>query len=142
MIDINRMIGRLVQLVQDTHLPLGKGCRREYRIAEMVLRHHLRTGEGKEDAPFLYLLESLLVQPGIALQGVMQGTTVLGERRRVEDDEVVIGTCLLQILEGILTICLMTGIAREVQPTFSRVSAIAFAELSTECTSSAPPRMA
>ena len=62
MIDVDGVIGRLMQLMQDAHLTLGKGCCRKYRITEMVFRDHLRAREREEDATLLYLLESLLIQ--------------------------------------------------------------------------------
>ena len=89
MIDVDGMVGRLVQLVQDAHLALGQGCCREDGITEMVLGDHLRAGECKEDAATLNLLEGLLVESGIALQGIVQGTAVLGKGWRVEDDEII-----------------------------------------------------
>ena len=85
------MIGRLVQLMQDANLPLGECRCRKYRIAEMILRDYLRTRERKEDATLLNLLESFLIQAGVALQCIMQGTTMLGEGRRIENDEIVRG---------------------------------------------------
>jgi hypothetical protein len=72
MIDIDGMIGRLMQLMQDAHLTLGKSCCREYSITEMVLRDHLRTREREENAALLNLLESFLIQTGIALQRMME----------------------------------------------------------------------
>ena len=89
MIDVDGVIGRLMQLMQDTHLTLCKGCCRKYRIAEMVLRDHLRTREREENATLLNLLESLLIQAGVALQRIMQGTTMLGEGRWIENNEVI-----------------------------------------------------
>ena len=68
MIDIDGMIGRLMQLMQDAHFTLGKGCCRKYRITEMVFRDHLRTGEREENAALLNLFESLLIQACVAFQ--------------------------------------------------------------------------
>ena len=41
MVDINRMVGGLMQLMEDAHLTASLSRRREDRIAEMVLRDHL-----------------------------------------------------------------------------------------------------
>ena len=41
MIDVDGMVGRLVELVKDAHLPLALGSSREDRVAEIVLCHHL-----------------------------------------------------------------------------------------------------
>ena len=89
MIDIDRMIGRLMQLVQDTNLTLSQSSSGEYRIAEMVLGDHLRTRECKEDTTLLDFLEGFLVQTGVALQRIMQRSTMFSKGRRVENDEIV-----------------------------------------------------
>ena len=89
MIDIDGMIGWLMQLVQDAHLTFGESSSREYGIAEMVFRHHLRTGEGKEDAAAFYFLECLLVQSRVAFQCVMQRPAVLGKGWRVKNNQII-----------------------------------------------------
>ena len=113
-IDIDRMVGRLMQLVQDAHLSASLGCCRKDGIAEIVLRHHLRAAECKQDATLLDALQSLHVQAGISLQGIMQGCTVLGKGWWVQDDEVILLVVVIEILECILADCLMTRIARKV----------------------------
>lgn len=40
-IDVYRMVGRLVELVQDAHLPAGNCRGREYGVAEIVFCHNL-----------------------------------------------------------------------------------------------------
>ena len=109
------MVGGLVQLMKDAHLTTCLGCRGKDRIAEVILRDYLRATEGEEDTTRLNLLKRLLVQTGIALQGIMQRPTVFGKGRWIEDNQVVLAASLLQIAEGILAVSLMTGIAREVQ---------------------------
>ncbi len=109
------MVGGLMQLVQDAHVAVSQSRRREYRIAEVVLGHHLRAGECEQYATRLNLLECLHVKTGISLQRIVQCTTVLGERRRVEDNQVVVATGTLQILERILAISLVTLVTGEVQ---------------------------
>ena len=102
----------------------------------MVLGHHLRTAERKQDATGLNHLERLLVESRITLQGIMQRPTMLGEGWWVEDDEVIAGegcarpfvACfrrgarivtgewrIVQKLKGILAESLMALVAREVQ---------------------------
>ena len=115
MIDIDGMIGWLMQLMQDTHLTTCLGSSRKDGIAEMILGNHLRTTESKEDATRLDNLEGLVVQTGIALQRIMQRPTVLGKGRRIEDYQVVLVVGALQILESILTEGLMTSVTREIQ---------------------------
>ena len=45
----------------------------------------------------------------------MQRTTVFGECRWVQDNQIIAATCLIQELKRIVTECLMTLIAWEVQ---------------------------
>ena len=92
------MIGRLMQLVQDPHLTPCLGGSRKHCITEMILRHHLRTAERKEDTTRLDLLERLIIQTGITLQRVMERTTVLGKGGRIENDQVILVASLFQIL--------------------------------------------
>ena len=89
MVDVDGMVGRLVQLMEDAHLTMGLGGGGEDGVAEMLLRDHLRAGEGEEDAARGNLLKGLRVQAGITLQRVVQGTSMLGKGGRVKDDEVV-----------------------------------------------------
>ena len=109
------MVGRLVQLVENAHLTPCPGGSGEDGIAEMILGNHLRATERKEDAALLNLLESLVVQAGIALEGIVERTTMLGEGGRIEDDEVVLVASLFEILKGILTKGLMALIVGEIQ---------------------------
>ena len=53
MIDVDRMVGGLGQLVQDADLASGDGCGREDRGAEQLLADRLRTGESEEEPPLL-----------------------------------------------------------------------------------------
>ena len=115
MIDIDRMVGRLMQLVQDAHLSASLGSSGKDGIAEIILGYHLRATECKEDSALLDALQSLHVQTGISLQCIMQGCTVLGKGWRIEDDEVILLVMVIEILESILADSLMTCIAREVE---------------------------
>ena len=111
------MIGWLVQLVQDAYLTPGKGGSRKDGIAEMVFGHNLRARERKEDATLVYLLKCLLVQTGIALQRIVQGSAMLGKGRRVEDDKVVMMLLVdaLQELKCVFAEGFVTRVAREIQ---------------------------
>ena len=101
--------------MQYAHLSacLCGGC--EDGIAELLLRDHLRAGEGEENASWSYSLQRLGVEPGVALQRVVQGGTMLGKGGRIEDDEVVGELLPVHKLEGILAESFVTGIAREVE---------------------------
>ena len=112
--DVDGVIGGLVELMEDAHIAMGKGGGSEDRIAEIVLGDHLRAGEGEEDATWANLLECLHIQTGVALEGIMESSAVLGEGGRVEDDEVVVATSLVKIFKGILAERLVTLVAREI----------------------------
>ena len=119
------MVGRLMQLMQDSHLSAHLGCSRKNSIAEIVLCDHLRTAESKEDASFLDALQALHIETGITLQGIAQSCTVLGKGWRIEDDEII-----------------LLASPGKLSATLSLVSSMALALLSTECTCLASPRMA
>ena len=89
MVDVDGVIGRLVQLVQDAYLAACLGGSSEDGIAEMVLRDYLRTGEREQNASLSDSLESLVVQTCIALQRIVQCPAVLGKSRWVKDNQVV-----------------------------------------------------
>ena len=112
MVDVDGVVGGLVQLVEDAHLASCLGCRREHRLAEMLLADHLRATEGEEDATLADTLKSLDVEARIALEGVAQRATVLGEGGRVEDDQVVLVVVAVEILEGVLAESLMAMVRR------------------------------
>ncbi len=44
-IDVDGVIGRLVQLMEDLDFSLTLGCCRKNRLAKMILAYHLRTGK-------------------------------------------------------------------------------------------------
>ena len=92
MVDVDGMVGRLVQLAQDANFPLcncscGKDC-----SSELVLVDCLRATESEENTSWLYLLESLGIELCVATKGIMEGILVLSKGRRVKDDEIVLST--------------------------------------------------
>ena len=115
MVDIDGMVGRLMQLVQDAHLAtaLRSGC--EDSIPEVILRHHLRTAEGEQHASPTDAFKGFDIESCIALQRIVQGSPMLGKGWRVENDEVVGVVGLIKELEGIVAESLMTLIVREIQ---------------------------
>ena len=70
MIDADRVVGRLRQLVQDAYAAAGHGSGCEHGGAEVFFADGLRTRECEEDAAGLDFLESLDVQFAVALQGI------------------------------------------------------------------------
>ena len=115
MIDAYGVVGRLCQLMQDAHTASGHGGGCEYGCTEVFFADGLRAGESEEYAARFDLLESLDIEFSVALQGVTQCVAVLGKCRRVQDDEVVLVTHAVEILEGILCIGCMTAVTGKVQ---------------------------
>lgn len=101
MIDVDRMVGGLGQLVQDADLASGDGCGREDRGAEQLLADRLRTGESEEEPSAFDLRQRPGIEPLVALHGIAQHFVVLGEGRRVEDDHVVPVADVLEVFDGI-----------------------------------------
>ena len=115
MVDVHRMVRGLGQLVQDPHVTARLGGGAEDGQAEVFLADDLRAGEGEQDTARLDLLERDGIELAITLQGVAQDVLVLGERGRVEDDQVVVVSHLLEILERVDGVGLVAGIVREVK---------------------------
>ena len=109
------MVGRLGELVQDAYTATRHGRCGEDGCAEVVFCHHLRAGEGEEDASGAYLLECLSIELAVAHECVAEGIFVLGKGGRVEDDEVVLITHAVEVLEGIFGIGLVACITGEVE---------------------------
>ena len=91
------------------------GSRSEHGIAEILLANYLRAGEGEENTSRTDFLECLGIKLGVTAKGITQRSTMLGECRRVEDDEVVLPSHTVEILEGIFGVCLMTIVAGEIK---------------------------
>ena len=115
MIYIDRMIGRLMQLMEYAHLASCLCSSGKDGIAEIVLCNDLRTGEGEDDATWLYLFQCLHIETCIALQGIVKSSTVLGKGWGVENDDIVVACCLFEVLEGILAYRSMAWVIREIE---------------------------
>src|SRR5699024_9755482 len=98
MVNVDRMVGGLCQLVQDTDTASGLGGGTEHGQTEVLLAYHLRAGEGEQDASRFDLFESDGIQFAISLQSVAQYVFMFGESGRVQDDEVVVASHLFEIL--------------------------------------------
>ena len=70
MVDVDRMVGRLGELVQDADIATGNGSRREYSHAELFPIDRLWTAEGEENATWFDLAEGLGIEPFVALQSI------------------------------------------------------------------------
>ena len=89
-VDVYGVILGLMQLVEDAHGASHLRRRREDGETESLFVHCLGAGEGKEDASFTNLLKGFGVESLIALERVLDGTTMLGKSRWVKDNEVVL----------------------------------------------------
>ena len=116
MVDVDRMIGRLCQLVQDADFPSALCRRREHREPELLAADSLRARECKQDAAFGKFLHCLEVEFLVTPQGVTQRTPVFGESRRVKHDKVVVPIShFVEKLEGILRERFVSGVSGEIQ---------------------------
>lgn len=102
MIDADGMVSRLVELMKDAHVTTALGSSGEDGKAELVFVDGLTATEGKDDAAGTNLLEGNGVEARVAFECVAESVLVLGEGRRVEDNEVVVAASTLEIFEGIL----------------------------------------
>lgn len=59
MVDVDRMVARLGELVKDAHAASALCGSGKHGVTEVLLVHHLRAGEGEEDAARTYLSKAL-----------------------------------------------------------------------------------
>ena len=101
--------------MEDAHVAAALGSSCEHRQTELILIDSLRTAEREDDASRLDFPESNSIQTGVALQRIAECILMLGESRRVQHDEIIVVTSLLEEFERIFGKRLMTRIAREVE---------------------------
>ena len=115
MINVYWVIGRLMELMEDSHpTPRLRGSSKD-GLAEVILRHNLRATEGEEYSSMPNLLQALDIQSSISSETIAQSLAVLGKGRRVKDDEVVGVVVLIKIFESILGVSLMATVTGEVK---------------------------
>ena len=68
--DVDRVVSRLCELMQDAYFATCDGGSREHRCAEKFLAHSLRTGESEEYASTLDLRHRTCIYAFITLQSV------------------------------------------------------------------------
>ena len=89
MIYVDRMVGRLSQLMQNPDPSSTLGGRTEYSKSELVFVYSLRAGECEKNTSGRDLLESLGIESAIPLKCIMQSTTMLGESRWIKYYEIM-----------------------------------------------------
>ena len=72
MVDVDGMVGRLRELMQNAHLAPRHGCRAEHCQTELLFRHRLRAGKREENASRTNLLKCLHIEFAIAYEGIFQ----------------------------------------------------------------------
>ena len=123
MVDVDGMVGRLMELVKDADTAPNFGSSTEHSTTEIVLSHHLRAGEGEKDTARRHPFKGRCIEFLIASQGIVKHFLVLGKCGRIEDDKVVgespldacEATWILEKIESIGSIGTMTWIAWEIQ---------------------------
>ena len=89
MVDVYRMIGWLVELVQNTNLSSGQRSSGKDRVTKVFFSNDLRAAECKKNAAAWHFLHRFLIQARIAFQRIMKCGPVLGKGRRIKDNQVV-----------------------------------------------------
>lgn len=90
MVYVYRVVCRLVELVQDSHVSPTDCGGREHGETELLLVDSLRATERKENASLFDFLQGNGVEAGVSLDGVADGVFVLGKSRGVQHDQVVV----------------------------------------------------
>ena len=89
-VDVYRVVLRLVQLVEYPHFASHLRRCAEHRQTERLFVHRLRAGEGEQDTARTDYLYRLGVDTLVAAKRVLHGITVFGESGRVKDDEIIV----------------------------------------------------
>ncbi len=114
-VDVDGVIGRLVELVEDADMTTALGRCREDGEAELLLVDSLGAGEGEDDATGADLLEGDGIEARIAFECIAERVLVLGEGRGIEHDEVIVATGTFEELKSIFGKGFVARVAREVE---------------------------
>lgn len=79
MVDVDRVVGGLGQLVQDAHLAAAMAAAEKTVVRNQLFRDGLRAGEREEDAAGTYLRDGAGVEALVALHGITQHLVVLAK---------------------------------------------------------------
>lgn len=115
-VDVDGVVSGLVQTIEDTDAAAGLGGGGEHGEGKGLLVNDLRAAEREDQAPGSDLGNRGGVQTLIGTEGVVQGTSMLGECRRIHDHQIVLVLWdVAQELDGIGAIACVSGWLETVQ---------------------------
>lgn len=115
-VDVNGVVSGLVQTIEDTDAAAGLGGGGEHGEGKVLLVNDLRAAEREDQASGSDLGDRGGVQTLIGTEGVVQGTSMLGECRRIHDHQIVLVLWdVAQELDGIGAIACVSGWLETVQ---------------------------
>lgn len=115
-VDVDGVVSGLVQTIEDTDAAAGLGGGGEHGEGKGLLVNDLRAAEREDQAPGSDLGDRGGVQTLIGTEGVVQGTSMLGECRRIHDHQIVLVLWdVAQELDGIGAIARVSGWLETVQ---------------------------
>ncbi len=115
-VDVDGVVSGLVQTIEDTDAAAGLGGGGEHGEGKVLLVNDLRAAEREDQASGSDLGDRGCVQTLIGTEGVVQGTSMLGECRRIHDHQIVLVLWdVAQELDGIGAIACVSGWLETVQ---------------------------
>lgn len=115
-VDVDGVVSGLVQTIEDTDAAAGLGGGGEHGEGKGLLVNDLRAAEREDQASGSDLGDRGGVQTLVGTEGVVQGTSMLGECRRIHDHQIVLVLWdVAQELDGIGAIACVSGWLETVQ---------------------------
>lgn len=115
-VDVDGVVSGLVQTIEDTDAAAGLGGGGEHGEGKGILVNDLRAAEREDQASGSDLGDRGGVQTLIGTEGVVQGTSMLGECRRIHDHQIVLVLWdVAQELYGVGAIACVSGWLETVQ---------------------------
>lgn len=115
-VDVDGVVSGLVQTIEDTDAAAGLGGGGEDGEGKGLLVNHLRAAEREDQTSRSDLGDRGGVQALVGAEGVVQGTSMLGECRRIHDHQIVLVLWdVAQELDGIGAIACVSGWLETVQ---------------------------
>lgn len=117
MINIDSVICRLVQTVENSHTPAGLRRCRKHRKRKSLLIDHLRTTVSKHQSARSYLRYCRSIQSLICPERVFQSSPMLCESGRIHDDQIIFSLRnISQIIYGVTTQAAVLRLIEPVEP--------------------------